>query len=240
RTTSMDPTDDKANFRGNIPTESSRPIRLGGSVLGPQFHICAFFHSHEEEYRVLLPCIQEGFARGEKVFHIVDPARRDDHLRRLASAGIDVTAIRQRGQFELRTWTDTHLCNGRFDQEKTLALFQEVVRDAKQQGFPLIRFVTHMEWALENRPGVDDLLEYEARGKLYLASPRWSGQPSHMYLRSHQVWRGPRCRRHADSSDDHYRRDPPEKFLFRSAGRVFKGAARTARTRLSRILGRRL
>jgi len=56
----MDPTDDKANFRGNIPTESSRPIRLGGSVLGPQFHICAFFHSHEEEYRVLLPFIQEG------------------------------------------------------------------------------------------------------------------------------------------------------------------------------------
>ncbi len=106
---------------------------------------------------------KRGFARGEKVFHIVDPARRDEHLRRLASAGIDVTAIRQRGQFELRTWTDTHLCNGRFDQEKTLALFQEVVRDAKQQGFPLIRFVTHMEWALENRPGVDDLLEYEAR-----------------------------------------------------------------------------
>jgi hypothetical protein len=159
----MDPTDDKANFRGNIPTESSRPIRLGGSVLGPQFHICAFFHSHEEEYRVLLPFIQEGFARGEKAVHTVDPERRDDHLLRLASAGIDVTAIRQRGQFELRTWTDTHLCNGRFDQEKTLALFQEVVRDAKQQGFPLIRFVTHMEWALENRPGVDDLLEYEAR-----------------------------------------------------------------------------
>jgi hypothetical protein len=72
-------------------------------------------------------------------------------------------ATLQSGQFELRTWTDTHLCDGQFDQDKTLALFQEVVKDAKQQGFPLIRFVTHMEWALENRPGVDDLLEYEAR-----------------------------------------------------------------------------
>ena len=30
-------------------------------------------HSHEEEYRVL-PFIHEGFARGEKAFHIVDPA----------------------------------------------------------------------------------------------------------------------------------------------------------------------
>jgi hypothetical protein len=72
-------------------------------------------------------------------------------------------ATLQSGQFELRTWTDTHLCDGQFDQDKTLALFQEVVKDAKQQGFPLIRFVTHMEWALENRQGVDDLLEYEAR-----------------------------------------------------------------------------
>lgn len=103
---------------------------------------------------MLLLFIKEGLECGEKAVHTVDPERRDDHLRRLAAAGLDITAIHQRGQFELRTWTDTHLCNGQFDQEKTLALFQEVVRDAKQQGFPLIRFVTHMEWALENRPGL--------------------------------------------------------------------------------------
>src|SRR5262249_42746531 len=37
-------------------------------------------------------------------------------------------------------------------------------REAGEKGrVPLIRFVTHMEWALEDRPGVGDLLEYEAR-----------------------------------------------------------------------------
>ena len=76
------------------------------AVLSASQHICAFFHSHEEEYRVLLPFIQEGFARGEKAFHIVDPARRDAHLQRLAAAGIDTAAAQQRGQFELRTWTE--------------------------------------------------------------------------------------------------------------------------------------
>jgi len=35
-----------------------------------------------------------------------------------------------------------------FDQDKTLALFADIVTDAKRQGFPLIRFVIHMEWAL--------------------------------------------------------------------------------------------
>jgi GAF domain-containing protein len=75
-------------------------------------------------------------------------------LGRFASAGIDVTTIRQRGQFELRTWTDTHLRDGEFNQDKTLALFEAVVKNSKEQGFALIRFATHMEWASENRPGV--------------------------------------------------------------------------------------
>jgi MEDS: MEthanogen/methylotroph, DcmR Sensory domain len=92
------------------------------AVLRASQHICAFFHSHEEEYRVLLPFIQEGFARGEKAFHIVDPARRDAHLQRLAAAGIDTAAAQQHGQFELRNWTEAHLRDGYFDQDRIRAL----------------------------------------------------------------------------------------------------------------------
>jgi MEDS: MEthanogen/methylotroph, DcmR Sensory domain len=159
----MDPTGDRVKVHGKAPEQRSHPIRLGGSVLGPPRHICAFFNNRDDEYRVLLPLIKDGLECGEKAVHTVDPQRRDKHLQQLASAGIDVAAARDSGQLELRSWADTHLRDGQFDQNKTLALFQEVVKDAKQQGFPLIRFVTHMEWALENRPGVDDLLEYEAR-----------------------------------------------------------------------------
>ncbi len=74
-----------------------------------------------------------------------------------------MTAARESGQLEVHDWTEMHLRGGRFDQDKTLALFEEVVKEAKRQGFPLIRFVTHMEWALEDLPGVGDLLENEAR-----------------------------------------------------------------------------
>ncbi len=159
----MDPADDKANLRGNAPRESSRPIRLAGSTLSNRAHICAFFNSPEDAYRVLLPFIKEGLEWGEKAVHTVDPRRRDEHIRRLASAGIDVTAVHKNGQFELRDWTDTHLRGGQFDQHKTLALFEKVVRDAKEKGFPLIRFVTQMEWALETELGPNDPLEYEAK-----------------------------------------------------------------------------
>ena len=90
----MDPANDNTKFRGGASSESNQPIRFAGSVLGAQRHVCAFFHSPDEEYRVLLPFIKEGFERGEKAFHIVDPKLREEHLRRLASAGIDVAAAR--------------------------------------------------------------------------------------------------------------------------------------------------
>jgi len=63
---------------------------------------CAFFHNPDEEYRVLLPFIKEGFERGEKAFHIVDPKLRGEHRLRLGSAGIDVETAETSGQFELR------------------------------------------------------------------------------------------------------------------------------------------
>jgi MEDS: MEthanogen/methylotroph, DcmR Sensory domain len=152
-----------AKSRGIASTEGQTPIRFAGSELGAQRHICAFFHSPDEEYRVLLPFIKEGIERGEKAFHIVGPELRDEHVRRLQSAGIDVAAAKQSGQFELRDWSEAYLLEGHFDQDRMLALIQEVLEGGVRRGFVLTRLVAHMEWALEDRPGVDDLVEYETR-----------------------------------------------------------------------------
>jgi hypothetical protein len=140
-----------------------QPIRFAGSVLETRRHVCAFFHSADEEYRVLLPFIKDGFERGEKAFHIVDPDLRADHRRRLESAGIDAASAETSGQFELRNWEDAYLRDGHFDQEKMLTLIKEILDGGREQGFTLTRLVAHMEWALEDRPGVDDLVEYETR-----------------------------------------------------------------------------
>ena len=143
--------------------ESEKPITLAGARLRRYRHVCAFFNTRDEEYRVLLPFVKEGLSHGEKAFHIVDPNLRLDHLDRLAAAGVDVAAVEKSGQLELRTWQDAYLRGGHFDQAAMLALIEEVLTDGKQRGFPLTRLVAHMEWALEDRPGVDDLVEYETR-----------------------------------------------------------------------------
>jgi hypothetical protein len=88
---------------------AAAPIPFAGSQLGESRHVCAFFNSMDEEYRVLLPFIKGGFDCGDRAVHVVNPDQRHDHLRRLAAAGIDTAAAERSGQFELRTNTDAYL-----------------------------------------------------------------------------------------------------------------------------------
>jgi MEDS: MEthanogen/methylotroph, DcmR Sensory domain len=92
-------------------------MRLAGGELGENRHVCAFFNSEDEEYRVLLPFIKEGFERGDKAVHVVNPDQPGSHRRRLTAAGIDVESAEQNGQLELRTNSEVYLRDGHFDQE---------------------------------------------------------------------------------------------------------------------------
>jgi hypothetical protein len=142
------------------------PIHFGGTTLGEKRHICAFFNGPEEEYQTLMPFIKEGFERGEKAFHVVAPGLRPPHLQRMVAAGIDVVEAQDCGQFELCDWNEMYLPDGRFDQDRMLASWDSVLNQASEQGYPRTRLVAHMEWSLEEREGVSDLLEYEARFNL--------------------------------------------------------------------------
>jgi len=137
-----------------------RNVRLAGSVIQSPCHACAFFHTKEEEYEVLLPFIKEGFDFGDKSFHIIDETRRQDYLGRLRASGIDVPGAEAVGQLEIRGWEHAHLKPGWFDQQAMLALVEEVLSKARQEGYGHTRWVADMGWALEEKPGVEDLVEY--------------------------------------------------------------------------------
>jgi hypothetical protein len=142
---------------------AAAPIRFAGSQLGESRHVCGFFHNADEEYRVLLPFIKDGFECGDKAVHVVSPNQRSDHLNRLAAAGIDTTAAEQSGQFELRTNTETYLRGGCFDQDRMLEAFEQLASVNAKGGFPLSRIVCQMDWAGEGRSHISDLIEFESR-----------------------------------------------------------------------------
>jgi AraC-like DNA-binding protein len=124
---------------------------------------CAFFSSPEEQDRVLSEFIGVGIQRGYQVIHTVPPASCPVHEARLVDAGVDVPLARKHGRFKMQDWNVSHLPDGNFEPQRTLDFFKHQAHDALDLGFPQVRFVTHMEWALEGTPVVDSLLEYEAR-----------------------------------------------------------------------------
>lgn len=141
----------------------SQEVRLAGKAIRSSQHVCAFFSSKEEEYRVLMPFIKQGFERGDRAFHVVDPEHRCTHLECLDQAGIQVEDAERRGQLEVRRWQEAYLRDGHFEQGRMIALIEDVLRQGKAKGFAHTRLVANMEWALEDRPGVNDIVEYESR-----------------------------------------------------------------------------
>ncbi|SFN12627.1 MEDS domain-containing protein [Variovorax sp. OV329] len=137
------------------------PIEIAGTTLGRHRHICAFFRDAEEEYRVILPFIKDGLARGDRICQIVDPEHRPALRRHLLACGVDVETQERSGQLEILSVHDHYLRDGHFDVQRMLAAIQKRLSAGGEP--PILRFTGHVEWASEDWPGVQDFLEYEAR-----------------------------------------------------------------------------
>jgi hypothetical protein len=143
-----------------IGQETLDPIAFAGGVLDRYRHVCAFVNSRDEEHRILDPFVSQGLARGDKMLYIVDPADRANLVRHLRHLGLDMPKLLGQRQCEVRTWSETYLRGGRFDQEAMLRLLDEFLGGSRS---PRIRLVADMGWAVEEQDFSDLLLEYEAR-----------------------------------------------------------------------------
>jgi hypothetical protein len=145
----------------NLSPEQS--IHLAGFNLGKHRHACVFFHSQDQEDKVVVPFLKEGINRGEKVFCALDPESRVHLLQKLSREGIEIASAEKRGQLELRGLGEMYIRDGRFNQDAVLERFRQLSNQGKEQGFALTRFVAGMEWASKYRVEIEQLLEYEAR-----------------------------------------------------------------------------
>ena len=141
----------------------TQPIPFAGAELRQARHVCAFFNSENEEYRVLLPFVKDGYDCGHKAVHIVSPDRRERHVDHLTAAGIDAAAAEASGQLELRNSTETYLTCGRFDQDRMLQTFKSIAGGSADGTYPLSRIICQMEWACGHPSCINDLIEFEAR-----------------------------------------------------------------------------
>src|SRR3984957_9703263 len=149
---------------------SEHSVQLAGVDLAGRNHVCAFFNTIDEEHRVLGSFFKDGLDRGEKAGHIVDPENREEHLKRLAEAGIHVQEMMDTGQLEVLPWTDAYVRDPRFAQDAMLATVEKLIQSGAAAGYPLTRLVGHhMDWLFHDKPATYNLVEYEARLILFFS-----------------------------------------------------------------------
>jgi hypothetical protein len=142
---------------------SIKTVQLARSTVNCGCHVCAFFNSGDDEYKVMLPFIKEGFDVGDRAVYILDKNQRTERLQRLADAGIDIAEAQASGQLDVRPWQNAYLRSGRFDQYAMIDLLEKVATTATQHGRGTARLWANMEWALLDFPGVHDIVQYESR-----------------------------------------------------------------------------
>lgn len=145
-----------------------KTVQIGQSTFSCPCHACAFFHSRDEEYELLLPFSKAGEKADERLVQVVDKAHLPERRRRLVDAGINVADAERKGQLDLRPWESAYLRENRFNQYAMLDLIQEVLKEGRSKGFGMTRLWANMEWALEELPGVHDIVEYETRLNKFL------------------------------------------------------------------------
>lgn len=113
---------------------------------------------------MLTPFVREGLAANDWFVQFINPEHREERVRQLAGGGIDVAGATSRGQLQMRPWEEAYLKGGNgFDQNAMLDRIQEVLKEGRSNGFGMTRLWANMEWALEDLPGVEQIVEYETR-----------------------------------------------------------------------------
>jgi signal transduction histidine kinase/ActR/RegA family two-component response regulator len=140
-------------------------------------HLCLIYDSADEKLAALVPFLRTGLARGERSLYLGKLAtyRGIGGIERtLADEGIPVGREIDRGALVLLSDRDSWLDRGRFDPNSFKDLLRRAEQQAMDDGFSGLRATWDVVWLLENVPGAEQWIAFEAGLNAFLSGSRTS------------------------------------------------------------------
>jgi hypothetical protein len=110
-----------------------------------------------------VPFIQKGLELGYRCICVVHEESKEELQEVCQGDGVDVEAALASGQLSMLTAEESYLLPGYFSPEKMIEFYETMLRAAIEGGYKVIRIAGETCWAVEERPGVERLMEYEAK-----------------------------------------------------------------------------
>lgn len=126
-------------------------------------HLCMIYESREERCAAIVPFLQVGLERGDRCVYIADDNSCEDVLEAMRDGGIDVDAAQAHGALSVVTKQDAYLKQGFFDPDWMIDFLGQATESALEDGFRALRVTGEMTWVFGGDPGVERLVEYEAK-----------------------------------------------------------------------------
>jgi len=125
-------------------------------------HIASFFKDDNDQFSTAVPFIIAGLENREKIIYITDRNTKDDVLDAVMRVRNVQDAV-DKGHLIFMTSDQTYLKDGHFDPNRMLSLLRESEERAMGEGYTRLRASGEMDWYCSESPGVEKIMEYEAR-----------------------------------------------------------------------------
>lgn len=151
------------------PLPGELPLSEVLGTLSVHDHICVVYETPEQQSGTAVPFVKMGLERGEKCLYLADKNTATTLLNTMRAESVDVDAAFGKGMLSIADYYRVSLKKGYFDPDEMIRYLAGNVREAKAAGFSALRFAGDMTWVLEGDPGVERLMEYEARLNRFMA-----------------------------------------------------------------------
>jgi GAF domain-containing protein/PAS domain-containing protein len=125
-------------------------------------HIACIYKDKTEQRSIVIPFILAGFKNNEKCIYIVDENTKNSIIEDFRKI-VDIDTYLNTNQLELLTKEEAYLKEGYFDPDKMIELLKINEKKALNNGFSGLRVTGEMTWVFTKLPGVERLIEYEAK-----------------------------------------------------------------------------
>jgi anti-anti-sigma factor len=127
----------------------------------PGEHACCRLPHASDRERLALAFVRSGLIHGDKILYLIDRDDLDPFRAALVDSCAEISDALDRGQLDVRHARAEYTPDGLFETGRMLEWVAAEHAQALAEGYPGLRFVGDMAWALHKTSGTDQLADYE-------------------------------------------------------------------------------
>ena len=125
-------------------------------------HIACIYKNKKEQLSIVIPFILTGLKDNLKCIYIADENTKHEIIETFRKV-INIDEYINSNQVEVLTKDEAYLRDGFFDPDKMIELLRQNEKKALKDGYNGLRVTGEMTWIFTTLPGVERLMEYEAK-----------------------------------------------------------------------------